>query len=87
MVLCLEREKGRSYWTTSDVLEMKLHCWTVWIRVRLGHMIVSMEKMLESFVMVSLIYVMLSSVVCLCVVVCKARNSVLANTNMGLVIN
>ena len=50
-------------------------------------MIVSMDKMLESFVMVSLIYVMLSSVVCLCVVVCKARNSVLANTNMGLVIN
>ena len=46
---------------------------------------VSMEKMLESYVMVSLIYVMLSSVVCLCVVVCKARNSVLANTNMGLV--
>ena len=81
-MLCLEREKGRSYWTTSDVLEMKLHCWTVWIRVRLGHMTVSMEKMLESNVMVSSIYVMLSSVV-----VCKARNSVLANTNMGLVIN
>ena len=87
MMLCLEREKGRFYWTTSDVLEMKLHCWTVWIRVRLGHMTVSMDKILESFVMVSLIYVMLSSVVCLCVVVCKARNSVLANTNMGLVIN
>ena len=55
MVLCLEREKGRSYWTTSDVLEMKLHCWIVWIRVRLGHVTVTMEKMLESFVMVSLI--------------------------------
>ena len=50
-------------------------------------MTVTIEKMLESYVIVSLIYVMLSSVVCLCVVVCKARNSVLANTNMGLVIN
>ena len=55
MVLCLEREKGRSCWTASDVLEMKLHCWTVWIRVRLGHMTVSMDKMLESYVMVSIV--------------------------------
>ena len=36
---------------TSNVLEMKLHCWTVWIRVRLGHMTVSIVKMLESGVM------------------------------------